>query len=149
MSAMLAALHYIALALGFAGILIRLRGLRQIHDGNPELAPVYFGDNLWGAAAGLWLITGLLRAFGGFEKGTEFYLHSHWFYLRMILFVVVVVLEIYPMTTLIRWRMKKMKTSSTADIKVISRMKIISMAQLHLIALMPFVASIMARGGFK
>ena len=57
-----------------------------------------------GVAAALWLVTGLLRAFGGLEKGSAFYLASRLFWLKMALFALVVALEVWPMLTLIRWR---------------------------------------------
>src|SRR3546814_12900469 len=50
------------------------------------------------------LATGLLRAFAGLEKGTDFYLASHLFWLKMALFVAIVLLEIRPMLTFMRWR---------------------------------------------
>ena len=45
---------------------------------------------MWGIAAALWLVTGLLRAFAGLEKGTGFYLASPLFWTKMGLFLLVV-----------------------------------------------------------
>ena len=47
---------------------------------------------MWGVAALLWLVTGLLRAFGGLEKGTQFYLTSNLFWVKMTLFGIIVLL---------------------------------------------------------
>ncbi len=52
----------------------------------------------------LWIGTGLLRAFAGYEKGTAFYLGSHAFQLKLVLLGVAAVLETWPMITFIRQR---------------------------------------------
>lgn len=57
-----------------------------------------------GISAGILLITGLMRAFGGYEKGTDYYLHQPLFHLKMTLFVIILLLELAPMITLIKWR---------------------------------------------
>ena len=93
----------------------------------------------------LWLATGLLRAFGGLEKGSAYYLHSRLFWFKMALFAAVVLLEIRPMVTLIRWRIaeragRKPDTSSARALYVISHI------EMALVVLIVFVASFMARG---
>ena len=40
------------------------------------LRRLFLADTMWGVAALLWISTGLVRAFGGLEKGSEFYLAS-------------------------------------------------------------------------
>jgi putative membrane protein len=61
-------------------------------------------DNLWGISALILLVSGAMRAFGGYEKGTDYYLHQPLFHLKMTLFVLILLLEIAPMVTLIKWR---------------------------------------------
>ena len=102
-SAIVSALHLLALAIGLPAVYLRGRALkgRLDRDGFQRL---FAADSVWGAAAALWLVTGLLRAFGGLEKGSAFYLGSRLFWLKMGLFLLVVALEIWPMVTLIRWR---------------------------------------------
>ena len=55
----------------------------------------------YGIAALMWWTSGLLRAFGGLEKGTEHYPQNHWSIRKMTLFGRVVPLELFPMITMI------------------------------------------------
>src|SRR5690606_20667603 len=103
---MLAAFHLLALGIGFGAIAARAVALRgQLTDG--RLRTVFLADTLWGLAALLWISTGLWRAFGGVEKGALYYLQSDAFRLKMGLLAAVLLLELWPMITLIRWRMAR------------------------------------------
>ena len=132
-----AALHYLALGIGVAGIWIRARGFRA-----RDLATVFYGDNLWGIAALLWIGTGLGRAFGGLEKGTDWYLHNPMFHVKMGLFGLAALLELWPMVTLIRWRIRK----DSVDMRLFPTFARISIVELVILGLIPFAASAMARG---
>lgn len=148
MTPLFAALHYVALALGFAGVFYRGRSLSEVlSKTTAPLANVYFGDNLWGLASILWIATGLMRATGNYEKGLQFYMHSPWFWLKMGLFGVVFLLEIYPMVTLIKWRMAKKTESTAGDRPTLQRLATLNHLEMTLVLVIPFVASIMARGG--
>src|SRR5918999_3325250 len=104
---MLAWLHLLALGIGFWAVLARGQALREAAaelPGASALRRAFRADGHWGAAAGLWLATGLWRYLGSTEKGTDYYNSNHVFLTKMTLFVVVVALEISPMITLTRWR---------------------------------------------
>ena len=134
--------HLVALALGGAGIALRWRGLAEAgSDLEGSVQRGLFGDNLWGVAALIWLPTGLLRAFGGMEKGTDYYLSSPAFWVKMGLFLAVLSLEVWPMVTLIRWRLGTAPDADTAG-----RISRISALQLVLTVVMVVAASAMARG---
>src|SRR6266496_2543023 len=93
---LVATLHLLTLPLGLGAIWARSRALglaKTVED----LRRVFVADNLWGLAAFLWISTGLLRAFGGLEKGASYYLHDRVFYIKMGLFVTILILEIWPM----------------------------------------------------
>src|SRR5919108_3457533 len=100
-SAIVSALHLFALALGLPSVFLRGRALKGPLDA-AGLARLFAADNVWGVAAQLWLVTGLLRAFAGLEKGSAFYLASRLFWLKLALFALVGALEIWPMLTFIR-----------------------------------------------
>ena len=68
LSAIVSALHVLALALGLPSVFLRGRALKGRLDGD-GLRRLFAADTVWGIAAALWLITGLSRAFGGLEKG--------------------------------------------------------------------------------
>ncbi len=77
-SAVVSALHVLALAIGLPSVVFRGRALKGTLDA-AGLRRLFAADNAWGLAALLWIGTGLLRAFGGLEKGAQFYLHSRLF----------------------------------------------------------------------
>ena len=104
-SAVVSSLHVLALAIGLPAVFLRGRALKGPLDAD-GVRRLLAADNVWGVAAVLWIVTGLLRAFGGLEKGTEFYLRSPLFWTKMILFLLILVLEIRPMITFIGWRMR-------------------------------------------
>ena len=55
-------------------------------------------DALFGASAGVLLVVGVLRVFY-FEKGAAYYFHSAPFIAKLVLFVAVGLLSIYPTVT--------------------------------------------------
>src|SRR5439155_25184932 len=79
---LLAAIHLLALGLGFGAVWARGRALRGELD-PAGLRRAFYADTWWGVAAVLWIGTGLVRAFGGFEKGSFYYLHNHLFWAKM------------------------------------------------------------------
>lgn len=140
----LSTLHLLALAIGIAAVYARWRALRDLRT--PEGLPrVFHADNWYGIAALLWLATGLWRAFGGVEKGTAHYLASHWFIGKMGLFTVVLLLELLPMITLVRWRMANGR-KHPVDLGRAPLLARLSLAQVPLLLLMVFMATALARG---
>lgn len=143
---LLATLHLLALPLGLAAIWIRSRALASVR-GPADLPRVFRADNLWAVAAGLWIVTGVWRLLAGVEKSTAYYLQDHSFYVKMGLFLVILLLEIWPMTMLIRWRLalRKGQPVATGTARTFAR---ISLVQAALVLLMVFAATAMARGLF-
>jgi putative membrane protein len=143
-SAVVSALHLLALAIGLPAVFLRGRALKGRLDAD-GLRRLFAADTAWGLAALLWLATGLLRAFAGLEKGTAFYLASPLFWAKMALFVAVVALELWPMATFIRWR-REQKQGVAPDTSRAATLSHLNHVQLALVVLMVFVASFMARG---
>jgi putative membrane protein len=137
---LLAALHLLALGIGLGAVGVRAQVLGGSLD-RVALGRVFLADTFWGVAAVLWIVTGLLRAFAGFEKGTTYYLHNSVFLLKMALLILILGLEVWPMVTLIRWRIHE-----TPDTTRAGRLARISWVQAALVILMVFAASAMARG---
>ena len=86
-----------------------------------------------------------MRAFGGFEKGSFYYLHNHVFWGKMGLLVVILLLELGPMVALIRWR-RLVARGGAPDTRTASRFAQISFVQAALVVLMVLAATAMARG---
>lgn len=141
---MLAAFHLLALGIGLAGVWIRGRSLLSVLD-PAGLQRVFRADAVWGGAALLWIATGLWRLLGGVEKPTEYYLHNVAFATKMVLLLVILLLEIQPMVTLIRWR-RRMAAAAAPDTRSAPWLAKISFVQAGLVVLMVFAATAMARG---
>jgi len=145
----LAALHLLALGIGLGAIVWRARSLRSLPDGTSDgggsLKNVLFSDTLWGIAALLWISTGLVRAFGGLEKGSSYYLNSTAFWIKMALLVVILLMEVWPMATFIGWRVR-LGQGGTVDTSRANTLATISVVQSVLVVGMIFAATAMARG---
>ena len=143
-SALVSALHLLALALGLPGVFLRGRALRGPLDA-AGLGRLFAADTIWGLAALLWLGTGLLRAFGGLEQGSQFYLASPLFGVKMALLGLILLLEIWPMATFIRWRVQRGR-GQAPDTAAARRLYRVNQLQVGLLVAMVFAASLMARG---
>ena len=99
----LAVLHLLALGIGLGAVWARGNALSGPLD-LPAMRRAFRADSWWGLAAGLWIATGLWRLFAGTEKATQYYMRNHVFYAKMAFLVIILLLEIWPMVTLIRWR---------------------------------------------
>jgi putative membrane protein len=141
---LLATAHLLALGIGLGAIWGRARAFRQPLDA-AGLKRLFEADTWWGVAAGLWIVTGLARAFGPFEKGSGYYLHNHFFLLKMGLLALILVLEIAPMVTLLKWRIA-LKRRTTLDTSHAAGFARTSMIQAGLVVLMVLAATAMARG---
>jgi putative membrane protein len=139
-----ASLHLLALGIGLGAVWARGRALRSSLDAG-NLRQVFFADTFWGLAAVLWISTGLWRLLAGLEKGTGYYLQNHLFLTKMALLGLVLLLEIRPMITLIRWRMT-VSRGEAPDTRAAPLLARISFVQAWLIVLMVFAAAAMARG---
>jgi putative membrane protein len=139
-----AAVHLLALGLGLGAVWARARALQSELDA-AGLRRVFYADSWWGAAAAVWIATGLLRAFAGLEKGSAYYLHNHLFWAKMGLLALILLLEIGPMVTLIRWRLA-LARGEPVDTHLASRFARISLLQAALVMLMVLAATGMARG---
>ncbi|HEV8441765.1 MAG TPA: DUF2214 family protein [Methylomirabilota bacterium] len=143
-SAIVSALHVLALAIGLPGVFLRGRALKGPLDAD-GLRRLLSADTFWGVAAVLWIVTGALRAFGGLEKGAQFYLISPLFWTKLALFAAVLCLEIWPMLTFIRWRVQRSR-GQTPDTSRAGALYLINHVEMALVVVIVFVASFMARG---
>ena len=141
---LLAALHLMALAIGFGAIWVRGRSLLGPLDAT-GLKRALAADSAWGVAALLWIGTGAIRAFTGVDKGPAYYLHNTIFFAKMGLVLLILLLEAWPMGTLLRWRLslRRGEAVDTALAPVFAR---ISFVQGAIVATIVFAATAMARG---
>jgi putative membrane protein len=140
----LAALHLLALGIGLGAVWVRARTLRGELDGR-GLQRALRADAWWGAAALLWISTGLWRLLAGLEKSTGYYLQNHAFHAKMGLLVVILALEIWPVVTLTGWR-RAVAAGKAVDLERAPAIATISVVQTWFVVLMVFAATAMARG---
>ncbi len=139
-----AALHLFGLGVGLGAVWARASAFRGPLDA-AGLRRVFYADNWWGVSAVLLIGTGLVRAIGGLEKGLDYYLRNHVFWGKMTLLLAILVLELSPMVTLVRWR-GQVRRGETPDTRLAGRFAGISHAQAVLVVLMVLAATAMAHG---
>ncbi len=81
------------------------------------------------------------------EKGTEYYINNRVFYVKMGLLLLILLLEVSPMSTLIQWRIV-IRRGQPVDIASAPALARISQVQAVLVILMVFAATALARGFF-
>src|SRR6266498_3477514 len=103
-------------------------------------------DIVYGVSAAFILIVGLLRVFF-FEKGSTFYAHNWFFWIKMLGFASAALLSIYPTIRFVSWN-KSFAQNQAPDIsdRDVSRIKTFLRLELLAIALILFAAAMMARG---
>jgi putative membrane protein len=144
-SALLSAVHLLTLALGLGAVFFRGRALagRLDDDGWNRLLAA---DNIWGAAAVLWIVSGLLRVFFG-GKEPSFYWRNGFFWTKLALFGLVFALELSPMVTFIRVRVARGRGAPPPEFSV-QTFRRINSVEVALIVCIVFVAAFMARGAW-
>jgi putative membrane protein len=147
---LLAAIHLLAFGFALASILRRAWALRQLGAASAAstsaaLQAAFRADSGWGLSALVLVVTGLMRAFGGFEKGADYYLDEPLFHVKMTALALILILEVPPMISLIRWRIA-LKKGATPDLRRAPMFARISVIQTLLLIVMVFAASGMARG---
>jgi putative membrane protein len=141
---LLAFLHLLGLGIGLGAERARARALRGPLDAT-GVRQVLSADAWWGIAALVWISTGLLRAFAGFEKGTTFYLQNRLFLAKIGLLIIILVLEAGPIVEFSRWR-AAVRRGFTPDTSRAGRIAGTSIIQAVLVILMVLAATGIARG---
>jgi putative membrane protein len=103
-------------------------------------------DIVYGVSAAFILIVGLLRVFF-FEKGTTFYAHNWFFWIKMLGFAAAALLSIYPTIRFVSWN-KSFAQNQAPEVsdQDVARIKTFLRLELVAIALILFSAAMMARG---
>jgi putative membrane protein len=105
-------------------------------------------DMVYGITAGALLVIGLLRVFF-FEKGAEYYFHSHAFLTKFLLFVVVALLSIIPTVEFLSWRVALNASQvPTINAKKMRRVTAVIHGEIFAIVIILLCAAIVARGGW-
>jgi putative membrane protein len=142
---LLAAIHLFGLGIGLGAVWVRARALTSDLSDRRALQRGLTADNVWGLAALVWIGSGLWRLLAGTEKPTGYYLENRVFWIKMIFLLMILVLEVRPMVTLVRWRILLAK-GGTPDLSAAPSIARVSYVQAVLVVLMVLAATAMARG---
>ena len=144
----LAVLHLLALALGLGAVFTRSGALHARPLTLRDVRRALKADGWWGVAAVLWLVTGAWRLLGHTEKPTEYYYGNSAFTAKMACFLAILLLEIWPAVTLMRWRKAARRGGDSWRPDESAARRIASIGHLEgLIAIaMVVLATLMARG---
>ena len=144
-SAFVAYIHYLGIILCF-GALLYERIFLKVDLNKKEAVNMIIADVIYGIAGLAILITGILRV-KYFGQGGEFYLNNPIFWFKVSVFGIVGLLSLYPTTTYIFWAipLSKNELPIISD-NVVKRFKFIISTELTCFAMMPFLATLMARG---
>ena len=144
----LATLHLLALALGLGAVFARSAALHARPLTIRDARRAFKADGYWGAAAVLWLVTGLWRLIAHTEKNVGYYFDNFAFIAKMGGFILIVLLEIWPAMTLVRWRMAARRDGERwqPDERVGRRIAAIGHLEATIVIVMVVLATSMARG---
>ena len=103
-------------------------------------------DIVLGISAGALLVIGLLRVFF-FEKGADYYLHSHAFLAKFALFIIIGLLSIVPTLEFLSWR-DAIAAGQAPVMDAAKRKRVTMIIHIELAAIVVILlcAAIMARG---
>jgi len=144
-SAVLSAIHVLTLALGLGSLGMRGRALARPLD-EAGWQQLLAADTAWGAAAGLWIASGLARVFWG-GKTPAFYSHNGLFWTKLALFALVFAIELRPMITFIRVRSARRRATPLPSFSIDTYRRI-NAVEIALVVAIVFVAAFMARGAW-
>ena len=142
--ALLAYLHFIAI-IGTVSFLMVEAVLCRPGLGSELAHRLRRVDAAYALFAVLALVTGLLRLFWG-AKGSAFYTGNPVFHAKMTVYVAVALLSILPTVRFIGWSKAAQATGRGPDDAAVRSVRRFLMAELALVALLPLLAALMARG---
>lgn len=144
-SAIVAYLHYLSFGLVMASLVVERQTVKSemsIREG----WLILIADGVYGVAATALLATGVLRLLY-YGKGTEFYTQNPIFWAKVIVFLVVGAISLYPTISYLLWIGKlrqnippKLNPSRSALINWIINIELVGFSSI------PLLASMMARG---
>jgi len=103
-------------------------------------------DLFYGVSSVGVILAGVARVVWG-AKGSEFYIAQPFFWAKMATFLIIGVISATPTRRFLRWvKEANAAPSFTAPDADVARMRRFVMIELHLLALVPLFAALMARG---
>ena len=144
-SASVAYIHYLSFMVCF-GALVFERVSLKTDPNKKEAISMVVADVIYGIAGIALLTSGIYRVIK-FGQGSEFYTQNPIFWTKIIIFALVGSLSLYPTFTYIMWAIPLSKGKlPEVTTNLVSRLKLILNIELVGFSLVPFFATLMARG---
>ena len=144
MEPLVAYLHYLAIVLISGFLVAEMVVCRpSLEAEQVRLLPRL--DIFFFSAALLALATGLLRLFY-YAKGVGFYLPNPFFVMKMALYLAIATHSIKPTVSFLRWRRRLAESGELPPAQEIATARRLIHVEVALLALMPLMAVLMARG---
>tara|TARA_Y100001968_G_scaffold259270_1_gene246440 strand:+ start:150 stop:632 length:483 start_codon:yes stop_codon:yes gene_type:complete len=144
-SASIAYIHYLSFMLCFGALVFERISLKP----NPkrhEAISMVVADIIYGIAGVALLVSGIYRVIK-FGQGSDFYTQNPIFWTKIVTFALVGSLSLYPTITYILWAIPLSKGNlPNVTQNLVSRLRLIINIELIGFALIPFLATLMARG---
>ncbi|MEO6839339.1 MAG: DUF2214 family protein [Bradyrhizobium sp.] len=139
-------IHYIGIMLLIASLLGEHLLLKQELTAS-EARTIQTLDIVYGASATIVLVTGIMRMF--LEKGAAYYNHHIAFHILFGIFVIAVLISIYPTVTFLRWRNDtRAGRGQQLERSQFKRIQMMVRVEMTLMLLAPLFATWMAHGEF-
>jgi putative membrane protein len=144
-NSIMASLHHIAAFTLTACLVYEFVAYRKILT-VAEARNIQRVDLVYGIAAGLVLVVGFLRVYF-FEKGPNYYFANHVFWTKMVLFIIVGLLSVYPTIRYIKWNplLAENKVPEIPE-KEYRNIRLLLWLEMAGLVLILFAAPLMARG---
>tara|TARA_Y100001968_G_scaffold232381_1_gene215187 strand:+ start:9292 stop:9753 length:462 start_codon:yes stop_codon:yes gene_type:complete len=144
-NALVAYVHYLSFMICY-GALIFERISVKANPNKKEAISMVIIDIVYGIAGIALLISGIYRVIK-FGQGSDFYTQNPIFWTKIITFALVGSLSLYPTITYILWAVPLSK-GKLPDVttNLVARLKLIINIELFGFLLIPFLATLMARG---
>ena len=144
-SALVAYIHYLGIIFCFGSLIFERISLKT-NLNKKETLSIIIADVIYGIAGLAILITGILRV-KYFGQGGEFYTGNPIFWVKVSLYILIGLISLYPTTTYILWAVPLSKNKAPViSENLVKRFKLIITSELVGFAIIPFFATLMARG---
>ena len=144
-SAFVAYVHYLGIILCFGALIFERIILKQNLSKN-ETISIIIADIIYGIAGLAILITGILRV-KYYGQGGEFYTGNPIFWIKVSLYILVGLISLYPTITYILWAIPLSRNKlPVISENLVKRFKLLITTELIGFVVIPFFATLMARG---
>mgnify|MGYP001364052852 CR=1 FL=1 len=144
-SALVAYIHYLSFMLCFGALVFERINLKSEPNREESIA-IVLADIVYGIAGVALLTSGIYRVIK-YGQGSDFYTHNPIFWTKIIIFALVGSLSLYPTITYIKWAIPLSKGKlPDVNANLVARLMLIINIELFGFLLIPFFATLMARG---